>query len=418
MAECPRCGAEVPEGGICRVCEAARRARGLDLSVLRGPAAPAVPQPSETLVRRRLPARVVVGGGQPQGPSSALPPARRGPGPAPPPPPPEVGGSAEWWRERLRAAGISRTGAAPGARRGAAATRDGGADGRERAARASGVAPSSAAAPATKPDPARPAPTRVVIPAPQAASGARLPVAVAPVPTIGRDRSALSRIWRARHIVPLALGAVLLGAIILIWAPERTTEGELTGSAQAPVVAPEPPATGATQARSPEVGGGAGDATSAPAGGGAGGDGAPPSANEGCGDGGCPLDAGAATQLLDEINQARAGRGEPELARDVDLVTVARAHVEEMVRERRLFHTSNDVLGRRVTNWQLLAESIGVGPSVPSLMDAFLRSEVDRRNLLDPAFLHAGVAAIRQDQRLWVTVMFSDENDPGTTLSD
>jgi uncharacterized protein YkwD len=65
----------------------------------------------------------------------------------------------------------------------------------------------------------------------------------------------------------------------------------------------------------------------------------------------------------------------------------------------------------------VLAESIGVGPDVPALMDAFLRSEVDRRNLLDPELRHVGVGTGRTGNRLWVTLLFTDSNDPEAALT-
>lgn len=121
-------------------------------------------------------------------------------------------------------------------------------------------------------------------------------------------------------------------------------------------------------------------------------------------------------RMVRRVNRARAEEGRAELVIDEDLSSVASAHVEEMVARGRLYHTSTDTLGRRVTNWQVLAESIGVGPDVGSLFDALMSSAADRRNLLDPSFHHIGVGASRQGDRLWITLLFSDRNDPGTIL--
>ncbi len=110
-----------------------------------------------------------------------------------------------------------------------------------------------------------------------------------------------------------------------------------------------------------------------------------------------------AEQLLQRINEIRQARGRRALLDDADLERVAVTHVGEMISE-------------RVTGWRLLAESIGVGPDLHALVDAFLHSEVDRRNMLDAQFWHVGVGAVRTRQRLWVTILFSDRNDPGTSL--
>jgi uncharacterized protein YkwD len=123
-----------------------------------------------------------------------------------------------------------------------------------------------------------------------------------------------------------------------------------------------------------------------------------------------------AEQLLQRINEIRQARGRRSLLDDADLERVAVTHVGEMIDEGRLVHTPNPVLSERVTGWRLLAESIGVGPDLHALVNAFLRSEVDRRNMLDAQFWHVGVGAVRTRQRLWVTILFSDRNDPGTSL--
>jgi uncharacterized protein YkwD len=336
---------------------------------------------------------------------------------SPLPPLPTVGGSADWWRERLRAAGVSRP-AAPQA----------GTDG-PLASRAA-VPPQGAATapiPPVRPSPRRATtPAPVVIPTPQTvhipATGT-LARDVTPEPRRW-DLAGLARTWREHHLLPIAVGALLLAAVVLLWAPGRRIEGEPQRSVQAPAIAPQaddppqaqaPPSPVADQA-SPSAAGGASDPSPAPAQPAA----APPGASgdAACAGSECDFDQAAGAELLEAINAQRARNGQQELASDEDLVTVARAHVREMAAEDRLFHTSNELLGERVTNWTILAESIGVGSSVGSLMDEFLRSEVDRTNLLDPKFRHIGVAAVRQGDRLWVTVLFSDANDPGTTLSE
>ncbi|HEX2234906.1 MAG TPA: CAP domain-containing protein, partial [Actinomycetota bacterium] len=223
-----------------------------------------------------------------------------------------------------------------------------------------------------------------------------------------RPVGGIVRGWDGRRALSLGLASVLLAAGALLWTPERT-------------VSPVEDEVRSGPGAAPTRGGRGGAAQGAPSGSRA--ERVEDGAGTGAVSGGSRAPAaqdvtatGAARQLLDEINAARAGDGRAALDRDLDLETVADKHVREMVAADRLFHTRNQVLGRRVTNWEILAESIGVGPSVSALMDAFMSSAVDRRNLLDPAFEHVGVAARPQGSRLWVTVLFSDGNNPGTTL--
>jgi uncharacterized protein YkwD len=265
------------------------------------------------------------------------------------------------------------------------------------------------------------------------------PVSVAPVPIrsgapegtgLARDvtpaapsRPALAGIarrWDGRKALGLGLAAVLLAAVALLWTPERTADPPADEIRPAPGGAPTSGAHGDVDHESPPAGTGdgagetVGSAGAAP--GAVGGGGSEAAPGQGCEGGACAAQEQAAEQLTEEINAARASDGQAALDTDIDLARVADKHVHEMVARDRLFHTPNEVLGRRVTNWEILAESIGVGPSVSALMDAFMGSDVDRRNLLDPAFEHVGVAAVPRGQRLWVTVLFSDGNDPGTTL--
>lgn len=101
---------------------------------------------------------------------------------------------------------------------------------------------------------------------------------------------------------------------------------------------------------------------------------------------------------------------------DPQLSKVARKHTKEMVRADSLHHTPSEVLGRRVTNWRVLGENVGVGGSVDSLQRAFMTSPAHRDNVLYPSFKHVGIGVIRRPDRLWVTVIFESRNNPGTRL--
>jgi uncharacterized protein YkwD len=225
--------------------------------------------------------------------------------------------------------------------------------------------------------------------------------AVEPAPTRAARR--LTRVWMA------ALAVVLMFAVIGLVALTPTSVPDLDSD---PFETRRRSSAGAPEgAAQPEAGGEGAEAQ----GEGPGNAGAPADAAEEAAAGSEAI-ADPGPRLVARINEARAGAGRGALTMDEDLTTVASHHVAGMVQRDKLEHTETDLLGRRVTNWEVLAESIGVGPSVASLFDALMASEADRRNLLDPAFRHVGVGAMRSGGRLWVTVLFSDSRDPGTTL--
>lgn len=244
------------------------------------------------------------------------------------------------------------------------------------------------------------------------------PRAVAGAPSVSRRRDLFGVPWlRADRVtaVMVALALVIAAAFVII-SPNPTARRDDEAQTRSAVVV-SPPSSPSAAPSQPSQGGVAPGTDAPPEAGGEElpeGQEVPP--EEGT-DGVAPQ-ALPAEELLEAVNSERRSRGRPALVEDEDLTLVAELHVGEMVDARRLFHTSNAMLSSRVTNWQLLAESIGVGPDVPSLMDAFLRSDVDRLNLLDPSFGHVGVGAVKHRDRLWVTLLFTDQGDPETPLSE
>jgi uncharacterized protein YkwD len=101
---------------------------------------------------------------------------------------------------------------------------------------------------------------------------------------------------------------------------------------------------------------------------------------------------------------------------DWDLNQVALKHTREMVARSRLYHTPENAFRYRVTNWSMLGENVGVGGSVDSLHRAFMNSSGHRNNITSREFRRVGVAALRRDGRLWVTVVFQARSNPGTPL--
>jgi uncharacterized protein YkwD len=115
------------------------------------------------------------------------------------------------------------------------------------------------------------------------------------------------------------------------------------------------------------------------------------------------------------INAAR-GDSRGRLSGDWDLNQVALKHTREMIARSRLYHTPEDSFRRRVTNWSMLGENVGVGDSVRQLHRAFMNSSAHRSNAMNKTFNRIGVGALRTNGRLWVTIIFEARSNPGSPL--
>jgi uncharacterized protein YkwD len=130
----------------------------------------------------------------------------------------------------------------------------------------------------------------------------------------------------------------------------------------------------------------------------------------------CWEHTGSERLFAKKMNSARSSRSTGALRLDPELSKVARRHTREMTRANSLHHTPSDLFTRRVTNWVVLGENVGVGSTVESLHKAFMNSPAHKENILLGSFQHVGVGTRREQGRLWVTVVFEARTDPGTTL--
>jgi uncharacterized protein YkwD len=113
-------------------------------------------------------------------------------------------------------------------------------------------------------------------------------------------------------------------------------------------------------------------------------------------------------RLYGLTNQARVERDRARL-RSVDrLARYAKRHSRAMADKGYLFHSDTSTLQKVLApyNWSIGGENVGVGGSVESIQDAFMRSDPHRRNILRTAYRHMAVGIVRQNDRLWVTVIF------------
>jgi uncharacterized protein YkwD len=115
------------------------------------------------------------------------------------------------------------------------------------------------------------------------------------------------------------------------------------------------------------------------------------------------------------INRARDRNGRGRLRADPELAKAARSHTHGMANKATLYHTDQQRLGRKVTNWTVLGENVGVGSSVGELHRAFMRSSGHRDNVLYSSYTYVGIGVVERGGRMWVTVVFESQSDPGTT---
>jgi len=120
--------------------------------------------------------------------------------------------------------------------------------------------------------------------------------------------------------------------------------------------------------------------------------------------------------FLRATNADRERLGRSKLRLDPEISKVARKHTKEMTDENLLHHTTEDALRRRVTFWSSLGENVGVGGTVDSLQVAFMNSPAHRDNIVHGSFRHVGIGTKSAFGRLWVTVIFQERDNPGTTL--
>lgn len=113
----------------------------------------------------------------------------------------------------------------------------------------------------------------------------------------------------------------------------------------------------------------------------------------------------ATEDLLALTNADRSTNGLAPLAGAPDLRAFAQRRAEELMRAGKLWHTSN--LGTEVTNWRVVGENVGRGPTLPDIESAFMASPTHRANILRPEFSEAGVGVVWDGvDRFYVAVIF------------
>ena len=112
-------------------------------------------------------------------------------------------------------------------------------------------------------------------------------------------------------------------------------------------------------------------------------------------------------RLLQATNESRARFDLPPLRMNVELAAIARRHSMAMAQAGALFHTPDVGIYLRAIDWHTWGENVGYTPGdVGSVQAAFMASPIHRENILNGAFRHVAIGAVRVDGTLWVTVFF------------
>ena len=125
-------------------------------------------------------------------------------------------------------------------------------------------------------------------------------------------------------------------------------------------------------------------------------------------------DTAAENQLLELANESRRQAGVPPLHVDRGLTDAARVHAQRMVASGELSHqfAGESALMVRIADVSSLrfdraGENVAYNASADSAHDALMNSPPHRKNLLDPNFNVAGMAAIWSGGRLYVVEDFA-----------
>lgn len=109
--------------------------------------------------------------------------------------------------------------------------------------------------------------------------------------------------------------------------------------------------------------------------------------------------------FLAHLNALRASHGLPGLVVSSDLASIASAHSQQMMQQQTIFH--NPWLTSQVSNWQVLGENVGMGPSVAAIDTAFDNSPEHYANEVNSSYTQVGIGTAWDNRGyLYVTIDF------------
>ncbi len=105
------------------------------------------------------------------------------------------------------------------------------------------------------------------------------------------------------------------------------------------------------------------------------------------------------------LNATRAGGGLPPLQVDGELRALARDWAQHQADAGTISH-ANPISAGVTADWRKLGENVGMGGSVPSIMNAFIKSPGHYANIMDPEFTRVGVGVVWVGNTLFTTHRF------------
>lgn len=120
-----------------------------------------------------------------------------------------------------------------------------------------------------------------------------------------------------------------------------------------------------------------------------------------------------AEQIFALANQARATAGAGRLAWDPALAQAALAHCHRMATEGPIAHryggeaSLSERAARAGARFSLIEENVAIGPSADAIHEEWMHSPGHRRNLLNPAVDHVGIAVVRARGVLYAVADYS-----------
>jgi cysteine-rich secretory family protein len=124
---------------------------------------------------------------------------------------------------------------------------------------------------------------------------------------------------------------------------------------------------------------------------------------------------GDETKVQTLLNATRGAKGLATLARNDQLVAMARGQATRMADRGSIFHNPN--LGGEITerglDWQKVGENVGMGPNVDLIEQAFLDSPHHYENIVDPQYDSVGIGVVNGDDgKRYVVQVFADLKAP------
>lgn len=110
------------------------------------------------------------------------------------------------------------------------------------------------------------------------------------------------------------------------------------------------------------------------------------------------------TSVASEMNADRVANGRRSLPNHSSLDQKAQAWAEKLARDNKLSHSN--LSSGAPSCWKALGENVGMGPSVPSIQDAYMRSSDHRTNILNTKWDHVGVGHATRGDRVFTVQVF------------